>query len=88
MSQDAAFDKVMELVGNEGRFQNRFNLIFNGVMVLFGSMLARSFIISMTVPEHWCHVPGREFTNYNMDEWKNFTLPRYVFACCICNISW
>lgn len=24
-----------------------------------------------------CHVPGREHTNYTMDQWKHLTLPRY-----------
>lgn len=76
MSHDAAFDKVMALVGNKGRFHNRFNIIYNGVMIFFGAMLARSFIISMNIPDHWCHVPGRELTNYTLDEWKNLTLPR------------
>ena len=76
MSQDADFEKIMELVGNEGRFQNRFNFLYNGLVVFIGAMLARSFIFSMTVPDHWCNVPGREFTNFTIDEWKQFTLPR------------
>lgn len=77
MTQDAAFEGIMELVGNEGRFQNRFNILFNGVMIFFGALLARSFIISMSLPDHWCRVAGREFTNFTMDEWKYYTLPRY-----------
>lgn len=76
MSQDAAFDEVMEIVGNSGPFQNRFNTLYNGLMVIFGAMLARSFLISMNAPDHWCFVAGRENTNFTIDEWKNLTLPR------------
>lgn len=75
-SQDEAFEKVMELVGNEGTFQNRFNAIYNAGMIFCGALLYMNFVLSMSVPDHWCHVPGREYTNFTDDEWKNLTLPR------------
>ncbi|XP_049779727.1 solute carrier family 22 member 7-like [Schistocerca cancellata] len=30
----------------------------------------------MQTPDHWCHVPGREFTNLTLDEWKSATIPK------------
>lgn len=76
-SQDEAFEKVMELVGDAGPFQNRFNGIYNFGMIFAGAMLYMNVILAMSTPEHWCYVPGREHTNYTVEEWKALTLPRY-----------
>lgn len=77
-SHDAIFDKCMEMAGDDGPFQWRFNYIFNAGMVVFGSLAYMNVILALNVPEYWCHVPGREFTNFTLDEWKHITLPRYV----------
>lgn len=77
-SHDSIFDKFMEMAGDDGPFQKRFNYIFNAGMVVFGSLAYMNIILALNVPEHWCHVPGREFTNYTINEWKQMTLPRYV----------
>lgn len=75
-NQDAAFDKIMERVGDNGIFQKKFNWIFNVAMVLCASMAYMNIVLALSVPDHWCHVPGRETTNYTEEEWKNLTLPR------------
>lgn len=75
-NQDAAFDKIMERVGDNGNFQKRFNWIFNVGLVLCASMAYMNIVLALSVPDHWCHVPGREKTNYTEEEWKNLTLPR------------
>lgn len=74
-AQDEAFDKIMEEAGNNGKFQWRFNFIFNAAMVVCGGMSFMNIILALNVPDHWCHVPGREFTNYTLEQWKNLTLP-------------
>lgn len=75
--QNEAFDKIMEMVGNKGIFQRRFNYIYNAGMVIFGGMSFMNIILALSVPDHWCHVPGREHTNYTLEQWKHLTLPRY-----------
>ncbi|GLV42087.1 uncharacterized protein CBL_04954 [Carabus blaptoides fortunei] len=35
-----------------------------------------NIILVLSVPDHWCHIPGRENTNYTLEEWKNLTLPK------------
>lgn len=75
-NQDAVFDEIMERVGNNGRFQKRFKYIFNIAMVVCVSMLYMNIVLAMSVPDHWCHVPGRENTSFSVQEWKNLTLPR------------
>lgn len=75
--QNEAFDEIIELVGNKGTFQQRFNYIFNVGMVIFGGMSFMNMILALNVPQHWCHVPGREHTNYTLEQWKELTLPRF-----------
>lgn len=76
MKVDYNFDDLLESVGNNGKFQKRFHIIFNFVLVFFASMPYLNIIYAVVVPEHWCKVPGREYTNMSVDEWKNLTIPR------------
>lgn len=79
MADDAAFDRIMEMADDDGPFQKRFNYIFNAGLVICASMIYMNIVLALNVPEHWCHAPGRELTNYTLDEWKDLTLPRWIF---------
>ncbi|XP_042880465.1 solute carrier family 22 member 7-like [Penaeus japonicus] len=70
------FDDLMTVVGNHGRYQR---------WVLAGIIAPTSFFVGFTVnlmlfqlpvPDHWCHVPGRENTSLSPEAWKNLTIPR------------
>lgn len=74
--KDAAFDTVLESVGNDGPFQRRFNYMYNVAFALLAVMPCMNMILAMTIPEHWCHVPGRTNYNYTEEEWKEITLPK------------
>ncbi|KAL5284853.1 hypothetical protein ACFFRR_006894 [Megaselia abdita] len=41
----------------------------------FGGMIYMNIILALNVPDHWCVVPGRNNTNFTLEEWKNITLP-------------
>ncbi|XP_049774832.1 solute carrier family 22 member 7-like [Schistocerca cancellata] len=69
-------EKLMEAAGTRGRFQRRFNWTFNLLVVIFAGMPYVNIVIALTVPDHWCHVPGREATNYTEDQWKALHIPR------------
>lgn len=71
------FDDVLDIVNGNGKFQKRFHIIFNVILVFFASMPYLNIIYAIVTPEHWCTVPGREYTNFTVEEWKNFTIPRY-----------
>ncbi|GLH06711.1 Uncharacterized protein GBIM_12174 [Gryllus bimaculatus] len=66
----------MQQVGEKGPFQQRFNLLFNLVFTVFISMPYLNIVMAMAVPGHWCYVPGREHSNYTIDQWKELTIPR------------
>jgi hypothetical protein len=73
--EDRAFDKIMELVGNDGKFQRVFNHFYNVGLVCFASMAFMNIILVLNEPDHKCRVPGREKFNVTLDEWRNLTLP-------------
>ena len=78
-NDEALFDSLIEQIGNDGKFQNRINYLYNLVFVMLITLPFSNYILAMTVPDHWCHVPGREFTNYTAEDWKEKWLPKYVF---------
>lgn len=73
--EDAAFDKIMELVGNDGKFQRVFNNFYNVALVAFASMSFMNIVMVLNEPEHTCHVPGREDFNMTIHEWIKLTVP-------------
>ncbi|KFB35810.1 AGAP004107-PA-like protein [Anopheles sinensis] len=76
-SDDENFDKFLVQVGDDGKFQNRFNLLFNLGAICFTSMTYMSIILALNKPPHNCHVPGMERYNItDLDQWRNLTLPR------------
>lgn len=77
-NDEALFDSLIEKIGNNGKFQNRMNYLYNLVFVMLITMPFCNIILAMTVPDHWCYVPGREYTNYTLEEWKEKWSPKYV----------
>lgn len=73
--EDLAFDKIMEIVGNNGKFQKVFNHFYNVGLVCFASMAFMNIVMVLNEPDHQCRVPGRENYSLTIDEWKNLTLP-------------
>jgi hypothetical protein len=72
----ALMDELIQHADSSGRFQKVFNNLFNFCAVFLCVMSVYSLVLAMEVPDHWCHVPGRESTNFSLSEWKNLTLPR------------
>lgn len=72
------FDDILEMVGNTGPFQRRliYVLVYPAAFLLAWMVLNILFMVS--VPDHWCHVPGRSFTNLTEQQWKELTIPKYV----------
>jgi MFS transporter, OCT family, solute carrier family 22 (organic cation transporter), member 4/5 len=74
--EDAAFDKIMELVGNDGKFQRVFNNFYNVALVCFASMSFMNIVMVLNEPDHTCRVPGRENYNLSVDAWLELTIPK------------
>ncbi|XP_016978582.1 carcinine transporter [Drosophila rhopaloa] len=70
------FQTLMEKVGNHGRYQTMYNYVFVGGLSFCGAMIYMNIILALNVPDHWCTVPGRENTNFTLEEWRDITLPK------------
>jgi hypothetical protein len=81
--EEDIFDELMEHIGMDGKFQSRFNIIFNMAFILTVAMPSFNIILAVTLPNHWCHIPGRNETNYTVEEWKTLTVPRYTTTTCM-----
>lgn len=73
---EPTFNDIMKVIGNNGKYQKRFNIIFNFILVFFSTLIYMNIIYSLIIPDHWCFVPGRESTNMTEVEWRNYTIPR------------
>nr|CAD7406602.1 unnamed protein product [Timema cristinae] len=75
-TEDAMFETLFTQIGSRGKFQKRFNYLYNMLFVMLVSMPYYNIVMALAVPDHWCHLPGRNGTNYTLDQWKEITLPR------------
>ncbi|XP_030369912.1 carcinine transporter isoform X2 [Scaptodrosophila lebanonensis] len=69
------FQALMEKAGNHGRYQTLYNYVFVAGLAFAGALVYMNIILALNIPDHWCTVPGRELTNYTLDEWRHITLP-------------
>lgn len=74
-SESAIFDRIMETVGNDGKFQKRFNFLFNFSICIMVSMSFMNVMLVLNDPVHWCHVPGQNQTNLTTEQWRELVLP-------------
>uniref|UniRef100_A0AAG5CX81 Major facilitator superfamily (MFS) profile domain-containing protein n=1 Tax=Anopheles atroparvus TaxID=41427 RepID=A0AAG5CX81_ANOAO len=91
---DAAFDRIMESIGNDGPFQRRYNIIFNVVAVLFFAMTVVNVLLILAVPDHRCSLPsgaeGAERNETQRELWEDAVYPKeynsrgeYVASSCV-----
>ncbi|XP_049861669.1 solute carrier family 22 member 7-like [Schistocerca gregaria] len=74
--KESSFECILDRIGSRGKFQIRLSCIYICLSVLLCTSPSHMFIMSMVVPDHWCHVPGRELSNVSIEEWKSLTIPR------------
>uniref|UniRef100_A0A182W0H0 Major facilitator superfamily (MFS) profile domain-containing protein n=1 Tax=Anopheles minimus TaxID=112268 RepID=A0A182W0H0_9DIPT len=75
---DAAFDRIMETIGNDGPFQRRYNIIFNVIAVLFFAMCVVNVLLILAVPDHRCSIPATVNNTHNETQyqrWKESVYP-------------
>lgn len=69
-------EALMEKVGMDGKFQTQYSLIFNIGFAIAATMCVNNIVLALSKPNHWCHVPGRNETNYTAGEWRRLTITR------------
>ncbi|XP_018027112.2 organic cation transporter 1-like [Hyalella azteca] len=69
------FDTILESIGSYGPYQHRMMFFVVSMTSLIIGLQVSIKIFITIVPDHWCHVEGRESSSMSVDEWKNFTIP-------------
>jgi hypothetical protein len=69
------FEELLAYIGSYGTYQKRVMYFFMIPLLLFIPMSRLAFFIQMQIPDHWCSVPGRNLTDFTVDEWKSLTIP-------------
>ncbi|XP_060648899.1 carcinine transporter [Drosophila nasuta] len=70
------FQALMEKAGNHGRYQTLYNYVFVAGLAFAGAMTYMNIILALNIPDHWCTVPGREQTQFTIEQWRDLTLPK------------
>ncbi|XP_069172937.1 solute carrier family 22 member 21-like [Procambarus clarkii] len=70
------FDALLESIGSFGRYQKYAIFLFLLPVSFFNAFMVSQLLFQLMVPDHWCHVPGRETTGLTRDQWRGFTIPR------------
>ncbi|XP_068247569.1 organic cation transporter 1-like isoform X2 [Palaemon carinicauda] len=73
---DDGFDAILELVGSKGKFQFKLVYYVLAPVCFFMGYNTCQVLFQTAVPDHWCHVPGRENTTFSKEEWMALTVPR------------
>ncbi|CAL8092584.1 unnamed protein product [Orchesella dallaii] len=68
------FEEILEVVGSQGRFQKILLYAVLCPIVTVSPFLVLNTVFMWDVPDHSCHVPGRD-PDMSIEEWKNLTLP-------------
>ncbi|XP_037811799.1 beta-alanine transporter-like isoform X2 [Lucilia sericata] len=74
-ARDDPFQHIIAKAGNHGRFQRIYNITFIMGLTIAAAMIYMNIILVLNIPDHWCTVPGREYTNLSLSEWRELTLP-------------
>ncbi|KAK7085066.1 hypothetical protein SK128_003545 [Halocaridina rubra] len=70
----SAFERVLESVGTEGRYQMLLLFAFMIPLSFYCPYGASSLLLLLSTPDHKCHVPGRP-SSISQEEWDNLTIP-------------
>lgn len=74
-TQSSEFDKIMEVVGNDGKFQKVFNRSFTVGLVCLAAMAHMNVILVLNEPDHTCQLPPISNLNLDSTELKNLLIP-------------
>ncbi|XP_076064252.1 organic cation transporter 1-like [Oratosquilla oratoria] len=69
------FEDILKKSGGYGRYQKRILFQIMVPAIFYSSLQANLIVFQTVVPPYWCDVPGRDKTDYTMEQWKNLTLP-------------
>lgn len=68
------FDDILDVIGSQGKFQKFLLYAVVCPITAIQPFLTLNAIFMLFVPDHWCHVPGRD-NDTTLEHWKILTIP-------------
>lgn len=68
------FDDILDVIGSQGKFQKFLLYAVVCPITAIQPFLTLNAIFMLFVPDHWCHVPGRD-NETSIEQWKILTIP-------------
>lgn len=75
MDIDAVYDRALLNIGQNGKFQKRFDIIYNVFLSGLWSMAYYNILLTLTIVPHHCTLPDRP-QNISEDTWKLKYIPK------------
>lgn len=74
---ESPYDQALSEVGSNGKFQKKFDIIYNVVFMIIWSMVYMNIILALVIIPHHCELPSKpeNITDYS---WNLKYLPTWV----------
>lgn len=71
---DSVFDRALSEIGQDGKFQKKFDILFNLILAVLWPMAYMNLILALVVVPHTCQLPEKP---KGIDElsWKKMYIP-------------
>ncbi|XP_047527913.1 solute carrier family 22 member 7 [Vanessa atalanta] len=73
---DSIYDRTLYEIGNESKYQKRFEITYLVIFIGFWGMTYMNMILSLAITPHMCKIPEKPGNISEMD-WKIINIPRY-----------
>ncbi|KAG8175157.1 hypothetical protein JTE90_025384 [Oedothorax gibbosus] len=82
------FEDILQQIGGYGKFQKKLTFLFVIPIYIIIPWFWLSRILSLSVPEHWCHVPELKFSNLSTEEKRKLISPSDDASCSFYNVNY
>lgn len=71
---DSVYERALDEVGQDGKFQKSFDAVFNLVSTGLWGMAYNSIILALVIIPYWCELPEKP-PNISDISWKSKYIP-------------
>ncbi|CAK1581801.1 unnamed protein product [Parnassius mnemosyne] len=76
---DSIFDRALSEIGQDGRFQKMFDIIYNVVLSILWTMAYMNLMLALIIVPYTCHIPGKP-NDVSELSWRQLNIPVYTNA--------
>lgn len=73
-NMDSVYERALNEIGDNGKFQKRFDFIFNFIFTLLWAMAYNSMILALVIIPYSCKLPSKP-DNISEFDWKSKYIP-------------